>query len=159
MLKRFIDGILFSNVNILKILFISLPNIFKRKKYKPKLNQGLGFESSLKYYLYISQTKIDILHPQIPPNFLKKASADLKINLGIISSTIKASNIDTLLELPQKLAIVCQYLISTGEVGNTESPKSYIGGTLPLRYGAIKLGSMDADLAFLATLFITRKLV
>ncbi|MFL6546991.1 MAG: DUF7019 family protein [Candidatus Udaeobacter sp.] len=44
----------------------------------------------MKYYLYISGTKVDMLYPQLPPAFLRGAEADFKINLGIVSSGVKA---------------------------------------------------------------------
>jgi len=44
----------------------------------------------LKYYVYISATKVGMLYPQIPADFLRGAEAELKINLGVISTSVKS---------------------------------------------------------------------
>ena len=57
----------------------------------------------VKYYLYISDTKVDMLFAQIPRNILKKISADLNINLGVISVSLKERNSSGHMKLKENL--------------------------------------------------------
>jgi hypothetical protein len=79
-----------------------------------------------------------MLFPQVPSDFLQGSDVDLKINLGVISSSIKAHHVDGKTELPQKLKSVCQFLLETNQVNTIDSPKSYIFGTFPLSFGVVK---------------------
>ena len=124
-------------------------------KEAPPISWELELGDTLKYYLYMSKTKIEMLHPQIPVDFLKGASADVKINLGIVSSTIKASHVDSAVELPNKLVEVCEYLISKGKVGTVDKPKSYIVGILPLRFGIVR--EYASDIAFFGNVIENQK--
>jgi hypothetical protein len=48
----------------------------------------------LKYYVYISKPKVDMLYPQIPAGFLAGPEAEVKVSLGIISSGVKSRSPD-----------------------------------------------------------------
>ena len=43
----------------------------------------------MRYYVYISDAKIDMLYPQIPKKFLKKYSKEFKFDIKIFSVTLK----------------------------------------------------------------------
>jgi hypothetical protein len=78
----------------------------------------------VKRYLYISETKVDMVYLQIESPILKLISDELKIN-----------SVDNVYS---KVAVVDKYLRSYHDVGNienvgsVESPKPYIKDTLPL---------------------------
>ena len=44
----------------------------------------------LKYYIYISETKVNMLYPQIPAAFLSAAEAEVKVSLGVVSTSLKS---------------------------------------------------------------------
>lgn len=78
----------------------------------------LEYGNSSKFSLYISETKVKTLFSQIPSTLKTGAQTGAQGLLG-------------------ELACVCQFLIETEQVGSETSDCTYIGGTLPLRYGAV----------------------
>jgi hypothetical protein len=100
----------------------------------------------LKYYVYISATKVDMLYPQIPPAFLKGAEAELKISLGVISSGLKTHGPEEAKELPARAAAVESYLRNQREVGTIDDPKSWLGGVALMRWGCVQ--EYASDIAF-----------
>lgn len=100
----------------------------------------------MKYYIYISVTKVNMLYPQIPPAFLKGAEAEMKINLGVISTTIKGRGPDAMAELPAQVAAVASYLKGEHAVGSIDNPRKWIAGSLPMRWGCIS--EYASDIAF-----------
>ena len=70
----------------------------------------------MKYYLYISAPKVEMLFPQIPPTFLQGASAELKVNLGLLSTTIKGTQPENFESLSLRVAAVSKYLQAHAEV-------------------------------------------
>jgi hypothetical protein len=92
----------------------------------------------LKYYVYISATKVGMLYPQIPPAFLKGAEAELKINLGVISTGFKAHGPEEAKELPRQVAAVEAYLRDKGLVGTAEDPHAWISGSALMRWGRVR---------------------
>ena len=49
----------------------------------------------VKYYIYISDTKLDMLYPQIPKKILERISGELNIKLGMININLKNKESDT----------------------------------------------------------------
>lgn len=86
----------------------------------------------MKYYIYISDTKVDMLFAQIPTNILKKISAELKINLGVISVSLKEKVVDQ--TRYDKLSVVTKYINEHEAVGTVDNPQGYFKGTLPMRW-------------------------
>ena len=102
--------------------------------------------SGLKYYVYISGTKVEMLYSQIPPAFLKGAEAEFKINLGVISTSLKGRGPEEARELPARVAAVSSYLRDQSEVGTAENPKGWIEGVLSMRWGCVR--EYASDIAF-----------
>lgn len=100
----------------------------------------------LKYYVYISTTKVDMLYSQIPPAFLKGAEAELKINLGVISTSLKGRGPEEAKELPARVAAVGSYIRNQNEVGTVENPKQWIEGVTSMRWGCVR--EYASDIAF-----------
>ena len=42
----------------------------------------------MKYYLYISDTKVDMLYPQIPKPILKRIASSLSIDLKLLGAEV-----------------------------------------------------------------------
>ena len=107
-----------------------------------------SFGVGLKYYLYISTTKVEMLFPQIPRNFLRGASADIKLNLGVVSATLKAAHQATDDTVLEKLASVSYYIRSRESLGTVDQPEAYLSGTMPMRYGVVS--EYASQIAFFA---------
>lgn len=86
-----------------------------------------------KYYLYVSDAKVDMIYGQIPRPFLDRVSGELKVDLKLLSVSLKQS------EYPEtrysKLDVVCQYIDNCFEVGDIDSPKPYFRGRTMVRWG------------------------
>lgn len=100
----------------------------------------------MKYYLYLSETKIEMLAAQIPPSALKGISAELKANIGVLSSTVKTAESPVPDNVYAKADAVAKHLKKLGKVGSIETPKNYVGGTILMRWGT--LWDYASDLLF-----------
>ena len=87
----------------------------------------------MKHYLYISETKLDMLHPQILKTILDNIDDESNINAGF-SSTVTA-NPDNEKTIYDKLDLVSSYLENEGTIGTVDFPKQYFNGILPMRWG------------------------
>lgn len=99
----------------------------------------------LKYYIYISATKVNMLYPQIPPEFLATAEAELKVNLGILSTGIKSRNPDPPSELAGRVGVVAKYIREHDKVGTPESPNTWFHASARFRWGVLR--DYAADIA------------
>lgn len=91
----------------------------------------------MKYYVYVSDTKLDMYYGKIPQNFLKKISVELGINLPFISLTLKERKNNLKSQETaryQKLDIVTNYLKNNYPMGSIDKPNEFFEGTLPMRY-------------------------
>jgi len=85
-------------------------------------------------YLYVSETKIDMLYPQILKTILDNIDDESNINTGF-GSTLTA-NPDSGKTLYDKLDLVSSYIEKEGTVGTVDSPLQYFKGMLPMRWGS-----------------------
>lgn len=90
----------------------------------------------MKYYIYISETKVDMLFPQIPKPILKRIASSLNIDLKLfgaeLSVGIKGNQANE--TRYAKVKIVSEYIEKNLDVGSIEAPSTYFKGTLPMRY-------------------------
>jgi hypothetical protein len=100
----------------------------------------------MKYYIYISVPKVEMLFPQIPAALLQGVSTEWKVNLGLVSTTLKGAPLKPIEGLSAQLAAVSNYLHAHGEVGTVESPKQYVSGSLEMKYGVV--AEYASDIAF-----------
>ena len=100
----------------------------------------------MKYYLYLSKSKIEMLAAQIPSSALKGVSAEFKANIGVLSSTVKAAEAPAADNVFSKTEAVAKHLKKLGKVGTISEPKLYVGGMLPMRWGT--LWDYASDLLF-----------
>src|SRR5260370_24026021 len=95
-----------------------------------------------------------MLYSQIPPAFLKGAEAELKINLGVISTNLKGRGPEEAKELPARAAAVASYIRDQNEVGTVETPKQWIEGATSMRWGCVR--EYASDIAFFGGTIGTR---
>ncbi|MFJ5034568.1 DUF7019 family protein [Streptomyces sp. NPDC088560] len=113
-----------------------MPNIFKRSRNRP-----------LQYYVYISQTKLEILIPQIPARRLRSLEAEIKINVAAFAAGVKKSASAPSPELAAKAGVLSDYLEKQrGWVGTLADPGRYVKGVASLQYGVMQ--DYAAKLAF-----------
>ena len=99
----------------------------------------------LRYYLYISDSKLEMLFEQINPGVLKRISAEVKVDLKLASLTLRGA------ENPgptraAKLQIVERYIDSHHNVGTTREPGGeYFRGQMDMQWGPL-VGRCDAVL-------------
>ncbi|HYX71317.1 MAG TPA: SAVMC3_10250 family protein [Nitrososphaera sp.] len=98
----------------------------------------------MKYYIYISDAKVNMLLPQISSEAKKNISTELKFDLKILSLTRK-SETDPISERIKRLEIVSSFIQDFGNVGTITNPNEYIYDVAPLRMSIIE----KTDLVYL----------
>jgi hypothetical protein len=87
----------------------------------------------MKYYVYVSESKVEMVYAQIPANLREKIASELKIDLKVISATFKAdANESTKFS---KLKLVTEYIERHEAVGTVDKPESYFKGVINMRWG------------------------
>ncbi len=93
----------------------------------------------MKYYIYISDTKVDMLYPQIPKSILKQIASSLSIDLKLLGAEInigaKGGSSDE--TRYSKVQIVSEYIEKHLDVGTIDAASTYFKGTLPMRWGLL----------------------
>ncbi len=99
-----------------------------------------------KYYIYISDTKVEMLFAQIPKKLLYSLSSELEINLGFLKTKFSEGVPET--SKYTKLQIVTEYLKKNNDIGTIGQPKSYFRGQIPLKWGplTLELIRLESDL-------------
>jgi hypothetical protein len=102
----------------------------------------------MKYYVYISDAKVDMLLPQIPHEDKRRIATELKIDLKILSAARK-TEADIEDNRIKRLEAVCNFISEYGNVGSVDEPDEYIAGTLLLNWGDIRYWKFeDANAVF-----------
>jgi hypothetical protein len=88
---------------------------------------------SFKYYLYVSDAKIDMLLSQINPEASHKRGTELGVDLKVLKAkrVSEPSAGDSL----ARLELVVRHLLDYGDVGSVEEPGQFFWGLLPMRWG------------------------
>ena len=91
----------------------------------------------MRYYVYLSETKIDMLFGQIPRAARDDLSAEFKINLGVVSSSVRGGERST---QQRRVLAIDKYLRSQRMVGTVDEPAEYFEGSLSMRWGPLDKG-------------------
>ncbi len=86
-----------------------------------------------KYYLYVSDAKVDMLYSQIPLPPWERIATTLTIGYDKLSMSVLGGSSNR--TLFSKLSVVVDYINSNFEVGSIDEPRAYFGGTLPMGWG------------------------
>jgi hypothetical protein len=89
----------------------------------------------MKYYLYVSDTKVDMLFDQLSPRLRDKVATELKIDLKFLSTTFAEEPMEK--NRYRKLEIVSKYIQKNELVGTIDSPDVYFKGELPMHWGPL----------------------
>jgi hypothetical protein len=94
----------------------------------------------MKYYIYISDAKVDMLLAQIPHDIKKKVATEFKVDLKLLTASRK-SEIEVENNRYTRLAAVSSFITEYGNVGTVDKPSDYIADTIDMRWGPF--GSKD----------------
>jgi hypothetical protein len=89
----------------------------------------------LKYYIYMSDTKVDMLYAQIPQKILDRIAIKLKIDLTPLG--IELSKNTPALTRYSKLNVVCTFIEDHKTIGTVDDPKEFFRGDMPMRWGPV----------------------
>jgi hypothetical protein len=96
--------------------------------------EGLSVEGGgMKFYIYVSDAKLDMLFAQMPMPISKRIAADLSIDLKVVSVSLTHTPSDA--SRYSKLKVVTKYIEENEKVGSVGSPRAYFKGVLPMRWG------------------------
>jgi hypothetical protein len=84
----------------------------------------------MRYYEYISDSKVDMLFPQVPRSILEIVSVELGINIGIFDAKVTIGG-KTDSNRVARLMAVEKYLISSEKIGTVSAPTSWFRGSEP----------------------------
>jgi hypothetical protein len=87
----------------------------------------------MRYYVYVSETKVDQLYAQIPPRLRDRLATKLTIDLKLIKGEFEGRQPQE--SLFSKLDIVRSYLNDEELIGTIYQPKTFFGGELQLSWG------------------------
>jgi len=88
----------------------------------------------VKYYIYISDAKVDMLFPQVPHEIKKKVALEFKMDLKLLSASRKLET-ESEDNRIARLETVVDFINQYGNVGSIDQPAEYISGALPMRWG------------------------
>jgi hypothetical protein len=94
----------------------------------------------MRFDIYRSQNKIDMLFDQIPRSRLAQIALELKVDFKFVSATASKGepaepNVD------QKLSLILASLERESQMGTVDEPKAYFRGELPMAWGELHLPS------------------
>lgn len=94
----------------------------------------------MKHYIYISDTKVDMLYSQIDKGLLKKIAVELSIDLKPLGTGLGAMIKPNQPEetLYSKLRLVVEYVEKHLNVGWIDAPETYFKGSLPMGWGLLR---------------------
>jgi hypothetical protein len=101
--------------------------------------------TTMKYYLYISDTKVDMLLPQIPHETKKKIATSFGFDLKIIKAGRKSEE-ETEENRITRLEAVVAFIREYGNLGTVDEPEEYVEGNLPMRWG--NLAGMESSVVY-----------
>jgi hypothetical protein len=104
---------------------------------------------SFRYYIYVSDAKVDMLLPQLNPSFRRKRTVEWNLNLKMFGA--KRGTETTLGDNRiSRLEAVVKYLEDHGDLGSVDRPGQFFRGSLPMRWGPAGEWYEDPDLFYFA---------
>lgn len=85
----------------------------------------------MRYYIYLSAVKVDMLYAQIPPKLLRRLAVEAKVDLRVLSVAVQSVRADT--TAYDRLDLVEAYLDREFDVSWMSEPTAWFRGDLGLR--------------------------
>lgn len=89
---------------------------------------------SFRYYLYVSDAKVDMLVGQIEPRLTRRRAAEVGVDLKAFSAKWTAEP-SAGADRAERLERVVRYLEEHGDLGSVDEPGQFFWGLLPMRWG------------------------
>ncbi|WP_405867854.1 DUF7019 family protein [Streptomyces sp. NBC_00005] len=93
---------------------------------------------SVRYYVYISDAKVDMLLPQVDAGFSRRRTTEVGFSLKFVNArhSVEAEASDRVTRLER----VVRHLDDFGDVGTVDEPGQYFRGRLLMRWGPLSPG-------------------
>jgi hypothetical protein len=88
-----------------------------------------------KYFVYLSDTKVNMLFTQIPRSLKSKIATEIEIDLQFLRTTFRDRDNQDQETRYSKLQVVLKHIEGRNIVGTIESSKPYFKGELDMRWG------------------------
>ena len=88
----------------------------------------------MKYYLYISDAKVDMLFPQVPHEIKSKVASEYKFDIKLFSASRKTETEGEDNRIA-RLESVVDFIQQYGKLGTVDHPDDFIADTLSMRWG------------------------
>jgi len=95
----------------------------------------------MRYYVYVSDAKLDMMYEQIPAKLSARLAGELKVDLKVVSLTVRTNSPAETRD--GRVRLVEEYIDRNYEVGWVTDPTQWFRGELSLRTGVFR--PMDAD--------------
>lgn len=94
-------------------------------------SEKVGGRGVLKYYIYISDAKVDMLLPQVPHDIKKRIAGKFNLDLKLLGASGAEAPGDRIGRLEAAVSFVREF----GNVGTVDRPDEYVGDSLAMRWG------------------------
>ncbi|MFJ5837427.1 DUF7019 family protein [Streptomyces shenzhenensis] len=93
---------------------------------------------AFRYYLYVSDTKVDMLLSQIDPKWARKRVTEVSLGLKMVGArhSVESTSPDRFARLER----VLHHLADHGDLGDVDEPGQYVHGVLPMQWGPVADG-------------------
>ena len=102
----------------------------------------------MRYYVYVSDSKVDMLYSQMPSGLRDRIAAELKIDLKVVSVSVSGRRSEE--TRYSKLQLVTAFLEQNAAIGSVDAPEAYFRGRLPMRWGPY--GSRDSEMVYFGSI-------
>jgi hypothetical protein len=92
---------------------------------------------AVRYYIYVSDSKLDMLSEQIPPPLRQRVAAELKVDVKVFSLSLRQTQSSE--TRTAKLRLIEAYIDENDLAGTVDEPKAYFRGSLEMRWAPIGL--------------------
>ena len=101
---------------------------------------------ALRYYIYVSDSKLDMLSEQIPPPLRQRVAAELKVDIKVFSLSLRQTQSSE--TRTAKLRLIEAYIDENDFAGTVDEPKAYFRGSLEMRWAPIGMGIKPTTVFF-----------
>lgn len=92
-------------------------------------------EAPLRYYVYISDYKLDMLYEQVSPALRRRISGELTVDLKVASLTLRGNDQPEATRM-EKLRVVERYIDKHHHLGDISDPgREFFRGTMDMQWG------------------------
>lgn len=88
----------------------------------------------MKYYLYISESKVQMLAAQLPEPHRPKQTMEAGLNIGVAKASLKSERQPPEKTLHSKVEEVIAHIRANEDVGTIDNPRNWIAGTVSARF-------------------------